>query len=471
VGDFEAFYSRLNTFSAGVVAELKGIPSLVFAGGAVLAALTAGQSNDIDIFLTCDPADAEARLREVYAAFQRIHAKKTKQGRFMATRSTCAVTFYLSSVPKDTPPIQVITCTHTSTLDVLLNFDVDCCCFAYAPSEGDRVVCTARGLRALRYGVNFADGRFSSGSYFQRLEKYSLRGFGVAIPGFLPTRVSSDLLTGTYGEYAEHDVLFKLGPKQHSVETVQLTHVNHSLAGSGASTERVAVAAKQPARMVQGIERLIVRDRCQPLTLEAPAVSFCEKHQRPYVDDTKIDVFSTPVSTGLPHEYVLLWGISSLPNPTDAAEEGTSASDPSRDESDDDAPETFYERTPLLRVYTMMRKHTEQLLDGYNGGVLRKLLSRRVAAGSIRIAHEQVTGHLAKSIKTRSPLHLVYDIVPVGATFERGLAWVRDSRRSPLKVGLSDAEYKVEYGLPPRLTFSRRQRRVPIAKDYWHGIY
>jgi hypothetical protein len=313
------------------------------------------------------------------------------------------------------------------------------------------------------------DGRFASVPYCQRLEKYSLRGFSVAIPGLLLARVSDDILRGTYAEYPDHDVLFKLGPKQHSVETVQITHVNHSLVGSGVSTERVSIAARQTARVVQDIERLIVRDRCKPLKLEAPAVSFCEKHQRPYVDDTKIDVFCTPVSTGIPHEYVLMWGISSLP--TD--EVPTSASNLSEDEEsdEDDALETFYERTPLLRVYTMMRKHIDQLLDGYNGGVLRKLLSRRVAAGSIRTAHEQVAGRLAKSIKTRSPLHLVYDIVPVGATFELGLAWVRDSRRIPLKVGLSDAEYETEYGLPPRLTFSQRQRRIPIVKDFWHGIY
>ena len=468
MGDLRAFHNRLNKSSCGLLDAVAGIPGLVFAGGAVLAALTGGHSNDIDIFLTCDPADGEVKLREIYAAVQSIHAKTGKKARFMATRSKCAVSFYLSSVPADTPPIQVITCTHTSTLDVLSNFDVDCCCFAYAPSEGGRVVCTPRGLRALRYNVNFMDGRFASGSYCQRLEKYSQRGFAVAIPGYLPARVSNDILKGTYAEYPDHDVLFKLGPKNHSVETVQITHVNHSLIGSGASTERVSIAAKQTARAVQDIERLIARDRCQPLKLEAPAVNFCEKHQRPYVDDTKIDVFSTPVSTGIPHEYFLLWGMSSLPTDKDAA----SASDPSEDEeSEDDTHETFYERTPLLRIYTMMRKHTDQLLDSYNGGALSKLLSRRIAAGSVRTAHEHIVGRIAKSIKTRSPLHLVYDIVPQGATFELGLAWVRDSRRSPLLVGLTDAEYEKEYGLPPRLTFSRRQRRVPIANDFWHGIY
>ena len=84
----------------------------------------------------------------------------------MVTRSKCAVTFFLSSVPSDTLPIQVITATHANTLDVILNFDVDCCCFAYAPSEGERVVCTRRGLRAIRYAANIMDGRFAGSSCF-----------------------------------------------------------------------------------------------------------------------------------------------------------------------------------------------------------------------------------------------------------------------------------------------------------------
>ena len=79
VGDFEAFYSRLNTFSAGVVAELKGIPSLVFAGGAVLAALTAGQSNDIDIFSLATqqmPRQGSARSTPPFSGFTRRERSK-----------------------------------------------------------------------------------------------------------------------------------------------------------------------------------------------------------------------------------------------------------------------------------------------------------------------------------------------------------------------------------------------------------
>ena len=230
VGGFDAFYARLDAFTNGLLAELRCIPDLVFAGGAVLAALTGGRASDLDIFLICDPKDGETRLREIYAAVQRVHAtRRKKKQRYMATRSRRAVTFYLSSVPADMPPIQVITATHTDVLDVLLNFDLDCCCFAYAPSSnGERVVCTPRGLRALVHGVNVMDGKHAGSSYAQRLEKYSQRGFAVAIPGYRPERVSPRLLAGAYGEYPGHDVLFKLGQKDPQVATVQPTPVTRS---------------------------------------------------------------------------------------------------------------------------------------------------------------------------------------------------------------------------------------------------
>ena len=100
----------------------------------------------------------------------------------------------------------------------------------------------------------------------------------VAIPGYRPERVSSRLLAGTYAEYAGHDVLFQLGPKEPRVDTVQITHANHSLFGTTCvTTEEVRVAAKQEATVVQDVHRLIVRHRIEPIKLEAPAAQYCQK--------------------------------------------------------------------------------------------------------------------------------------------------------------------------------------------------
>ena len=308
------------------------------------------------------------------------------------------------------------------------------------------------------------NARFASNAYCQRLEKYSLRGYGIAIPGFLPARVSQHILKATYAEYASHDVLSRLGAKEHRVDTVQITHVEHSLLNNpSVTTERVYVAAKQPATVVQGLERLIVRHLMTPQRLEAPSIRFCEKHKRAYLEEAKADTCCTPMSAGTPGAYVLLFGISALEKSDEDMQDDGLWSD-----SDTDG---YYERTPLLRIYNLLNRHMHRLLDGYTGGALRQLLTRRVAMGSIRAAYEQVTGALATSIKTKARIQLVYDIIPEGATFELGLAWVRDSRRNPLQADLSDEAYEQEYGLAPRLTFVQRERRVPLVKNWWAGIY
>ena len=280
-GDFHAFYMRLNEFSGGLVEELKGIPNLVFAGGSVTAALVGGRAGDLDIFLTCAVEEGEARLRAIYTAVPRLHTKANPQKqRFLATRSARAVTFYLRSSP-GTPPIQVITSTHESTQDILLHFDLDSACFAYSPTEGERVVCTPRGLRALQYSANIVHGTYSGPNYCRRLETYSQRGFVVALPGYAPSKVSPNFLSGTYGQFRGRDSLYRLGPKRHRMETVQITHVDHN--SSSAKSECVRVAAMQSARAVIDVQRLIVLDRLAPIALDPPEVQFCAKHERHYV--------------------------------------------------------------------------------------------------------------------------------------------------------------------------------------------
>ena len=78
--------------------------------------------------------------------------------------------------------IQVIVIVVESPLALLLNFDVDSCCFAYVPDDL-KVYTTPRGIRALRYGCNVMDSQFSSPSYCHRLEKYAERGFSIAAHG------------------------------------------------------------------------------------------------------------------------------------------------------------------------------------------------------------------------------------------------------------------------------------------------
>ena len=49
-------------------------------------------------------------------------------------------------------PVQVILSVYDGVAQMLTGFDIDACCFAYVPGKG--VLCTPRGLRALRYDRN-----------------------------------------------------------------------------------------------------------------------------------------------------------------------------------------------------------------------------------------------------------------------------------------------------------------------------
>ena len=108
-------------------------------------------------------------------------------------------------------PIQVVLTLYPTPLDVIRDFDVDCCCFAFIPAM-EKVVTTKRGLRALKYGVNLCDSSFDSPSYCRRLEKYAWRGFLVGVPGFEAHTLPRTVLESNYTYHEKHDVLLRLGP-------------------------------------------------------------------------------------------------------------------------------------------------------------------------------------------------------------------------------------------------------------------
>ena len=136
-------------------------------------------------------------MRQVFAAVQKNQARSGGK-KLLVTRTARALTMYRAcGTSLCAPPAQVILQTHESIASLLFNFDVDCCAFAYRPG-GSCVFTTERGLRALRHSVNVADTSKYGPSYCRRLEKYSGRAFSIAIPGFLPERVSTSISRGAY---------------------------------------------------------------------------------------------------------------------------------------------------------------------------------------------------------------------------------------------------------------------------------
>ena len=60
---------------------------------------------------------------------------------------------------------------------VLLGFDIDTCCIGY---DGE-IICTERFMRSIRYGYNLVDTTRLSTSYENRIMKYLVRGFSIAM--------------------------------------------------------------------------------------------------------------------------------------------------------------------------------------------------------------------------------------------------------------------------------------------------
>ena len=108
-------------------------------------------------------------------------------------------------------PLQVVLTTYGSPLELLKDFDVDCCCFAFIPSD-EKVVATSRGVRAVRHSTNICDSSFDSAVYCRRLEKYDMRGYAIGVPGFEPHRLPERLRASTYAYHGHHDVLTRLCP-------------------------------------------------------------------------------------------------------------------------------------------------------------------------------------------------------------------------------------------------------------------
>ena len=253
-GMVDDFHARLSAFCGPhLVKELRGLrlPGLVVAGGAVVGALTDTPAGDIDVFLVCPHEDCMSHLRAIFAAVQRAHAEATGSPRaqMLVTRSAAAVTIYRHGGPA-LPPVQIVLGVCAGIVDVLRDFDVDCCCVAWQPSS-DRVVATPRGLRALRYGACLVDTELDSSAYARRLEKYGLRGWRIGLPGLEELRVAPALLKGPHVRV--RDQLLILSGGKVCTQEVQLA--------AHGRVEKVTPTHTQQGRIVQGPGRLYLMGR------------------------------------------------------------------------------------------------------------------------------------------------------------------------------------------------------------------
>ena len=455
IGNYACFHERLDTLTGGLLASFKEIPGLVIAGGAVVSALTGGMAGDVDVFFT---KSHEQGLKQAFAAIQRGQSERSgPKTRLLVTRSNAAVTVFRAT-PEPNTPIQLITNTYTSVHDVLVNFDLDSCCFAWT---GDRVVCTSRGLRAITHGVNLADnGRFDGAVYCRRLEKYADRGFAIGVPGLDVTRISRQLLAPDYLHLCKYDLLLKLGPRERRGVRMPIQTQQTSVCGKlELETCDLTVGYTQQGTPVRGIQRLIVFDHWQCVSsAETPHAWCCSLRKMCGATHAGMTGAVVPLVTG-PQSIGLIW-CAGFEN------EGTA-----------DTVDEGYSETPLASAYRLLALQFERELtisggDGpcdemWKGGAMQKLASAMHSrcGTAVRAARDDTSARLASN----KPILYVYDFCSCTTAFDE-LAFVNDAGRAPLDARCSDGEFKAAYGLTRKLCFTRRTlRRCPT--DWWGATY
>ncbi|PRP81694.1 hypothetical protein PROFUN_01201 [Planoprotostelium fungivorum] len=168
--------------------------NVFLAGGSVLGALSSDTmsmdpGSDIDLFvygLKVEEANKKARrIAEVVCEnFGPDYEKK-----LFIFHSKYSITI---SRPWPLPHIQIILRLYKSPAEILLGFDVDCCCVGY---DGEKVYATQRAQRALNKGYNLINWTRRSTTYESRLYKYALRGFGVMTSGFTRDQINPEIYT------------------------------------------------------------------------------------------------------------------------------------------------------------------------------------------------------------------------------------------------------------------------------------
>jgi len=206
VKNLAQFRTNFNREFPNVLHRLSGVLSeerIVIAGGAVLRALTSsdgirttdwweGESSDIDMFLYCSNQEEANRIaRRVF------YSLAVDNERWVVVRSRGVINIHRMDEGRGgrvETKVQIVLRLYDSPAEVLVGFDVDCCCCAY---DGSNVWASPRCVSALKSGVNVLNPLHAwpnKPSYELRLAKYAHRGFGVSVPGIDKSRVDFDLI-------------------------------------------------------------------------------------------------------------------------------------------------------------------------------------------------------------------------------------------------------------------------------------
>lgn len=208
LSQFELNFDRKHTNILDRLSDLFREGHLIIAGGSVLCALTSSETirtnqwwrdyhfesgmadkSDVDLFVCCrTPSEATSIARRVYYAL----AVNDESWVISRTRGVISINQY-EGWGEFSEKVQVVLRLYDSPSEVLMGFDVDCCCCAY---DGNNVWVTRRWLFAMQHGSNFLNSLHAwpnKASYELRLAKYAYRGYSVVVPGLDTKLVKADI--------------------------------------------------------------------------------------------------------------------------------------------------------------------------------------------------------------------------------------------------------------------------------------
>jgi len=453
--NFEDFRNAFDNFTGGLLRYLEDSKGIVFAGGSVVGALTGTEASDIDIFLCGLTAqEAEAKLWQILRAVkQRDHNAGLANESLVVTRSRLAVT--INPCPRradepELPAVQVILALHCTPLEVIVNFDIDCCGFAYDLSAS-AVYCTPRAHRAVCHRCNIVESNLRSVTYDDRLEKYANRGYSIGVPGLKEQYIDSRLYNGKFLYEECFGVLIRLEGERKELpeETSKQFHVWF---GYTPQVFDLPVKYERGGRCLKGLERLLVLDEVH--YKHNRHIDFCSSNVCFRVPDEAEDFEHACLCLASERDgqYVLLSGMEF-----------------SRSESGG-----------MCKLQNMYAKRWAQQMYGRSEFDMEKLSSEITLRNSVACRQMNMK-HIG----------VVFDSTLISNDSHDDLQFIRDAYRGPLRRlredvsedsggEVDDERFCQRFGLPRRLEFRRgfatfQRQCTPMGRsrrgDLWHGIY
>ena len=192
--NIDEFKLRLDKITNNQLKHLKWNKKIVIAGGIINSAFTGKNdhcdNSDIDIFIVDEVSEEEFKtiVEETYnsLSYNKIIYKTSTSINILAN--------------KPYRPVQIPLKITYDLTQLLLFFDLDCAAIAY---DGEKLYTLPRFIDCINTGYNMLDVmRATKKIYIDRINKYTLRGYGFLISPFNNTKILKNELD---------DIILKLG--------------------------------------------------------------------------------------------------------------------------------------------------------------------------------------------------------------------------------------------------------------------